>query len=152
MPRSPCMKTRDIPIPTPCGADWTAMKPGDRMRFCDACKKHVHDLSAMKEDEARRVLASPPLEGLCVRFLYDRHGDLVFRREAIPSGALVRAKRAALYALAAALPLSLTACMGAPVMPPPMMGAVACPMPTVPAPAGSSEEPKTEPAPRAPSR
>jgi hypothetical protein len=128
------MHATDLSIASPCGADWRAMKPSDKKRFCDTCRKHVHDLSAMPEDEARAVLASPPLEGLCVRFLYDAHGDVVFRpREIVAPSLLVRAKRLATYAVAAAFPVALTACMGAAAPAPPvMMGAVACPMPPTP--------------------
>lgn len=71
----------------------------------------------MTESEARVMLASPPTEGLCVRYIHDTTGEIVFRRDdVIPVGKLVR--RAAVLALAAALPLSTAACMGAaaPVM------------------------------------
>jgi hypothetical protein len=130
----------EIPIASPCGADWTTMRPSDRKRFCDTCKKHVHDLSAMSKDEARAVLASPPTEGLCVRFLYDEYGDVVFQKQTIAPSFLVRAKRLATYAVAAAIPATLTACMGAPAPVPVMMGAVACPMPPIPPPAPAAEE------------
>jgi hypothetical protein len=106
------------------------MKPSDNKRFCDACKKHVHDLSAMTEEDARAALATPPAEGLCVRYLYDAHGAIVFRGAPMAPSMLVRARRFA----AAALPLALAACTGsmgeAPVQP--MIGAVACPMPGAP--------------------
>lgn len=113
------------------------MKPGDRKRFCSDCKKFVHDLSAMTRAEAREVLESRPAEGLCVRYLYDAHGDVVFR-DTLPAAFLSRAKR---IAAAAVLPMGLAACSGGmagepPAQPPPMpmMGAVACPMPEVPPP------------------
>jgi hypothetical protein len=130
------MRATDISINSPCGADWTTMKPSDNKRFCDTCKKHVHDLSAMTKDEAHAVLASPPLEGLCVRFLHDAYGDVVFQPErTLPPSLLVRARRLASYAVVAAIPVGLTACMGARVeAPAPMMGAVACPLPPPPAP------------------
>jgi hypothetical protein len=35
----------------------------------------VHDLSTMTSVEARSLLASPPTEGLFVRYLYDTHGE-----------------------------------------------------------------------------
>ena len=127
------MRAADIEIETPCGQDWQSMKPGDRKRFCDECKKHVHDLSSMTRTEAREVLESRPTEGLCVRYVYDAHGDIVFRDRPIAASFLSRAKR---IAAAAALPMSLAACSGGmaetPPPPMPMMGAVACPMPDVP--------------------
>jgi hypothetical protein len=111
------MRATEIPIASPCGADWRTMKPSDRTRFCDACKKHVHDLSAMSAPEARALLASPPTEGLCVRYLYDAHGDIVFRSAPVPPTMLVRARRAAVSAAAVAFPMALAACMGAPARP-----------------------------------
>jgi hypothetical protein len=132
------MRATDIPIASPCGADWRTMKPSDTKRFCDACQKHVHDLSAMTPTAAKALLSSPPTEGLCVRYLYDAHGEILFRDAPLPTGMLVRAKRFATAAAAVALPMALAACSGSmgdgpePVM----MGAVACPMPT-PAPSAS---------------
>ncbi len=127
------MQATEIAIETPCGQDWQSMKPGDRKRFCGECKKHVHDLSSMSRAEAREVLQSRPTEGLCVRYLYDAHGDVVFRDAPIPASFLSRAKR---IAAAAALPMSLAACSGSmgetPPPPMPMMGSIACPMPEPP--------------------
>ena len=94
------------------------MKAGDKGRYCDACKKTVHDLSAMTKKEARALLAAPQTEGLCVRYLYDRHGEIAFR-DTVPAGSLVRAKRALAAAAVLAVPLSLAACMGAPQRPEP---------------------------------
>jgi hypothetical protein len=129
------MRTSEIPILSPCSADWRTMKPQDRKRFCDSCKKHVHDLSAMTSAEARAVLASPPLEGLCVRYLHDAHGDIVFQADPIPPTFLVRAKRLAAYA---ALPVAMAACTVGRATPPPVMGAPACPFPPPPASAASA--------------
>jgi hypothetical protein len=128
------MHAREIPISTPCGADWRTMKPSDTKRFCDTCKKHVHDLSAMTRGEAQAVLASPPVEGLCVRYLRDAHGDIVFRQGPIAPTLLVRARRIALVAAAAALPMAMAACgtMGSPR---PTMGS---PVPTTPNPSASA--------------
>lgn len=102
------MRREDIVIESPCGMDWNGMKPADmKRRFCDVCKMHVHDLSKMTRREAKTLLASERTEGLCIRYLYDQHGDVVF------TGSLVRAKRLALGAVALASTMSLTACMGA---------------------------------------
>ena len=134
------MRATEIPIASPCGADWRTMKPSDTKRFCDTCQKHVHDLSAMTPEGARALLASPPTEGLCVRYLHDAHGDVVFRAAPLPAGMLVRAKRLATAAAAVAWPMALAAC-SSPMneMPEPMMmGAVACPMPPPPAPSASA--------------
>jgi hypothetical protein len=122
------MLANDLPIASPCGADWRTMKPSDTKRFCDACKKHVHDLSSMTEAEAQRLMETPPTEGLCVRYLYDARGVIAFRPAPIPASLLVRAKRAAWSAAGvAALALPLTACMGAPA-----------PIPAKPAPSAAA--------------
>lgn len=118
-----------LPIAEPCHADWNAMKRGDTSRFCGDCKKSVHDLSKLSASRAAALFAAPATEGLCVRYLYDELGHVVFadtfRDRPVPVVALLRktAKAAAAAALLA-LPLSLTACMGAmqrpmPVAPPP---------------------------------
>jgi hypothetical protein len=135
------MNTSEVPIASPCGQDWTTMKPGDKGRYCGACKKTVHDLSALTKREARALLAAPTTEGLCVRYLYDAHGDIAFT-DTVPASRLVCAKRALVAAAALALPMTLNACMGAqarPVPPPDpdmqqVTGAVA--MPPMPADAG----------------
>src|SRR5687768_11343989 len=102
------MRRQDLPIESPCGQDFSGMKPaGMRKRFCDTCKMHVHDLSKMTRREAKTLLSSEETEGLCIRYLHDQHGDIVF------TDSLVRAKRFALGALAVAMPMTLTACMGA---------------------------------------
>jgi hypothetical protein len=102
------MKTTEIRIVSPCGQDFRAMHPTGKGRYCDTCKKTVHDLSAMSSREARELLSLPRSENLCVRYLYDVHGEIAFR--GVPAGALVRARRAVAVAAVVALPLSLAAC------------------------------------------
>jgi hypothetical protein len=128
------MNRTDLPIASPCTVDWTTMTLADRGRFCGECKKVVRELAQLTEGEARALLASPPTEGLCVRYVHDTTGEIVFRPDVVPVGRLVRMKRAAVMALAAAsLPMAVAGCMGAAPMPPPTMGAVrppsATPMP-----------------------
>ncbi|MFO0661358.1 MAG: hypothetical protein U0165_16220 [Polyangiaceae bacterium] len=119
------MKQSDLPIPSSCNADWDSMTREGRKRFCDACRKHVHDLSSMTQDEAMALVSSPRTEKLCVRYICDAQGNIKFSapeitawrreldRELIPVSHLARAKRVAMTLAAAALPMSLTACMGA---------------------------------------
>jgi hypothetical protein len=119
------MNRTDLPIASPCTVDWTTMTLADRGRFCGECKKVVRELAQLTEGEARALLASPPTEGLCVRYVHDTTGEIVFRPDVVPVGRLVRMKRAAVVALAAAsLPLAVAGCMGTAPMPPPTMGAV----------------------------
>ena len=118
------MKRADLPIESPCSANWSTMTRDGQKRFCDACKKHVHDLSAMSPAEARGVLDAPRARDLCVRYLYDDEGNILFRPsyELVPPSMLARAKRFVTAAGVIVAPLSLNACMGAaeaPPMPPP---------------------------------
>ena len=89
--------------------------PAAKKRFCAECKKHVHDLSKMSKREARALLEGEATEGLCIRYLYDARGDVVFADDAklVAASALNRAKRFVTAAVALAMPISLTACMGA---------------------------------------
>ena len=110
------MRQNELRIETPCGMDYDAMIADPKTakkRFCGECKKHVHDLSKMTKPEARALLAAPATEGLCIRYLYDAQGDVVFADRLVPTSALTRAKRFVTAAAALALPLSLNACMGA---------------------------------------
>jgi hypothetical protein len=125
------MNRTELPIASPCNADWTTMTLADRGRFCGACKKVVRELAQMTETEARAILASPPTEGLCVRYIHDATGEIVFRPEVVSLDRLRRVRRAAATALAAAsLPLAVAGCMGAAPMPPPVMGAAPAPSAT----------------------
>ncbi len=91
------MKHDELPIVSPCGADWEGMKPADiARRFCGACNKHVHDLSRMTQDEARRLLVAPATEGLCVRYLHDARGEILFAQapaQLVPASRLSPVKR-----------------------------------------------------------
>jgi hypothetical protein len=149
------MNRTDLPIPTPCAADWTTMTLADRGRFCGACKKVVRELAQLTEIEARALLASPPTEALCVRYLHDATGEILFRHpDVVPLGHLARFRRGAAAALAtASIPLALAGCMGAPAplmgspVPPsnPTMGAVTTPAKPPPAPTTSASPEATTP-------
>src|SRR5271163_2982243 len=104
------MNRIDIPIAIPCQADWTTMTLADRGRFCGACRKVVRELGRMTETEARALLASPPTEGLCVRYIHDERGEIVFRPDVVPLARLAR--KAVALALAVVLPVSACACGG----------------------------------------
>jgi len=100
------------------------MTLADRGRFCGQCSKVVQELSQLTEREARALLAAPRTEGLCVRYVHDTTGEILFRRDVVPVGHLTRVRRAAAAALAvASLPVAMAGCMGAAPMPPAMMGA-----------------------------
>jgi hypothetical protein len=99
-----------VPLKNPCSLDWQKMTPRDGGRFCGDCKKVVRDLSSLSEDEARALLRAPRNEELCVRYLYDRDGTIVFKDRAPPLLPAALLRRAARAATAAALPLALQAC------------------------------------------
>ena len=69
------MNRNEVPIASPCNVDWSTMTLADRGRFCGACRKVVRELRHMTEAEARALLASPPTEGLCVRYVHDATGE-----------------------------------------------------------------------------
>ncbi|MCB9742787.1 MAG: hypothetical protein H6741_11885 [Alphaproteobacteria bacterium] len=70
------MHRDQLPIPEPCHADWGAMQGDARKRFCQSCTKHVHDLSAMTEPEAKAVLQQPEV---CVRYTAEPDGAIRFK-------------------------------------------------------------------------
>jgi hypothetical protein len=106
------MKKSDVPIGSPCEANWSAMTPASGGRFCGDCKKVVHHLSKMTQAEATALLRSGRNDELCVRYAHDRAGAIVFadRRPLVPASLLHRAKRVAAVAAAAAIPAALAAC------------------------------------------
>src|SRR3954469_22430809 len=56
-----------IQIPKPCPVDWDSM-PGDaRRRYCGACGRHMHNLSAMPCAEAERFVAESDGGSSCVQ-------------------------------------------------------------------------------------
>lgn len=52
-------RLRRIEIPTKCHEDWDAMEGGEAKRFCSGCNCFVHNLSAMKANDAEQVLNTP---------------------------------------------------------------------------------------------
>ncbi len=100
------MKANEIRIPEPCNEDWEGMTPEQRGRFCAACQKKVHDLSAMPESEAKRLLATE--DDICVSYLSDARGEVRFQPERVVP--LSRLVRRASVASAAGLSLALAAC------------------------------------------
>ncbi len=100
------MALRLLPIAKPCTESFADMPGDDRTRFCDKCKKHVHDLSARTEVEARALFDTARSTKLCVRYAKDASGSIRFR------------------AVAVAAAVSLTACSSAmPAAPEPVTAA-----------------------------
>ncbi len=69
-----------IDVPSPCPADWSAMKAvdGERVRFCRHCDKHVYNLSAMSREAAEQLMADQTnAEHFCVRLYKRADGTVV---------------------------------------------------------------------------
>lgn len=113
------MHRSEVPIVTPCDADWSGMSSVEaRARLCADCNKVVHDVSAMKAREVRDLLAEGPV---CVRYLYDVHGRVLLGgapegARIVPASALLsrvaRSKWLAAAAVAASA-IVFEACGGA---------------------------------------
>ena len=78
-------------------------------RFCFTCEKHVHNLSALSEGEARRLLTAAQPGRLCVQYAADADGHVLFRskigmapRRRVPSGAIAAGVASGLLAACAA--------------------------------------------------
>src|SRR5207244_2541563 len=66
-------------IPAPCEADWDSMIGNEQVRFCEHCRLHVTNLSAMTRSEALRLVTRS--EGrLCVRFVKAADGSLLTKQ------------------------------------------------------------------------
>jgi len=74
---------RMLPIARPCRARFHEMPGDDKVRFCGDCGKHVYDLSAHTEAEARALFAERRGERTCVRFAKDAKGSVLFRAAAL---------------------------------------------------------------------
>ncbi|HEY3243926.1 MAG TPA: hypothetical protein VGM03_11305 [Phycisphaerae bacterium] len=72
-----------IHIAAPCSASWADMQGDERVRFCDACKLNVYNLSAMTRHDAEALILER--EGrLCARFY--RRADGTILTENCPVG------------------------------------------------------------------
>ncbi len=98
------MRIDEAPIAGPCDEDLDRM-PLDGSgcaRFCERCSTPVHDLSAMGPERARALLARTS-ESICIAYVADHRGELVFEsargrvENFVPLGRVLQA--AALVAL-----------------------------------------------------
>ncbi len=97
------MKESEVRLASPCGMDFRTMTPVEGGRLCEECQIVVRDLSSMTEAEARALLAETGQARLCVRYLYDDAGRVVFaggadreRAAVVPSYRLTAKARARL--------------------------------------------------------
>ena len=78
-----------VRIAAPCKAEWMQMHGDERVRFCDQCKLHVYNLSAMTQREAARLVASTE-DRLCVRFYRRTDGTILTRNCPVGLSAIKR--------------------------------------------------------------
>jgi hypothetical protein len=83
------MRSSQVNIESPCHESWEAMEGDSERRFCGVCEKHVHNLSAMRVDDAAALLAASASEHLCVRYTAEADGSLRFR-DLVPRARLTR--------------------------------------------------------------
>ncbi len=94
----------NIRVATPCTASWEQMKGDEKKRFCDQCKLHVHNFSAMTEAEITGLIQNGKGR-ICGRFF--RRADGTMLTKDCPVGlAALRRKVARVLARAAAAVLS----------------------------------------------
>lgn len=62
-----------VRVADPCPMSWDDMAGDDRARYCRHCDKHVHNLSALREDEAQRLICESA-GSLCIAYVPDAQG------------------------------------------------------------------------------
>ncbi len=103
----------NVKVAAPCSASWQSMEvvDGDRVHFCEACKKNVYNLSAMSQTQAEGLLRQH--EGhLCIRYYRRTDGTILTQNCPVGQAALrmrlvARSKRAALATVAMAAIVAL---------------------------------------------
>ncbi|HEX8179008.1 MAG TPA: ankyrin repeat domain-containing protein [Pyrinomonadaceae bacterium] len=95
-----------VKVPEPCPADWAEMRGNERVRFCQHCSLHVHNLSTVTRPEAEKIIRRAGGR-ICVRY-YQRPDGAVLTSEPLVQiqAGLRRASRLAAGAFSAALSLS----------------------------------------------
>ena len=67
---------QQVVVKSPCSVKWETMEGDEKVRFCGECKLHVHNLSAVSEQEAAAIVTR--LEGRgCVYFRKTANGTIV---------------------------------------------------------------------------
>jgi hypothetical protein len=112
------MNARDLPIFEPCSIDFGRLVPGadGTSRHCHACGTFVFDLSRMTAAQAERMLSEKSTESrVCVRYLKDADGAIVFKHEAFVPASSLRKKltRVLAVGVAAVAACATEACGGA---------------------------------------
>ncbi len=106
------VRAAEVEIQRPCPVDLPEdFRAGARNRHCGHCSKTVHLLSSLSETEARQFLVQNADRDVCVTYLVDAAGTILFRPEPaiVPLAALRRPPRVGVVA-AVGLGLALAAC------------------------------------------
>jgi hypothetical protein len=105
---------QQIRVAAPCAARWEEMEGDEKVRFCEACRLHVYNLSAMDVEEAADRISQEDGR-LCVRF-YRRNDGTILTRDC-PAGvedARQRRRKVVWGAAAAVLGLGAASGLGTP--------------------------------------
>src|SRR5687768_1492297 len=80
------MQRRSLPIAGPCPRVDTATRVSSDTLWCGSCERHVHDLSARTELEARAFVAALGDRTACLRYDVRADGTIAFapQRASIP--------------------------------------------------------------------
>ena len=102
-----------VQIHDPCPKRWAELDPeapGDPRRFCNACTKHVYDLSSLHDDEIESLMNRG--EKICARILRHQDGSIVSKDRPIKKRPPRRREwfTGLKYAAAILTLLSLTGC------------------------------------------
>ena len=76
---------RQLPLAYPCKGFVPAPGSTGEGGFCERCQKEVHDVSAMRESELRRLLAAHAGGTVCLAYRTDAHGRVRLRPEPAPT-------------------------------------------------------------------
>jgi len=88
---------RQIRVEKPCPMKWDELAGCEARRFCRVCKKHVHNLDVLSDDERKELLESG--QDLCVRYSTpDTPDPKPARRNAIPLVAVAAGLATAIWA------------------------------------------------------
>ncbi|MET0394150.1 MAG: carboxypeptidase-like regulatory domain-containing protein [Chitinophagaceae bacterium] len=78
-------KQVQLTIPEPCHERWDRMKPAEKGRFCDACRKQVIDFTRMSDGQLAAFFKKPSTGPVCGRFMADQlDRDMVIPKKRIP--------------------------------------------------------------------
>jgi len=107
----------NVEIKSPCPVSWNASDRCGTSRFCHLCTKKVYNLSNMTEPEAQAVVDRKRAgEDVCVSFIGDRDGNVLFMRSTAAAAAAAGLLTAQVAMADGAVPTLTPTAVVAPVM------------------------------------